>query len=70
MGHSIVRQIVEGKEMYLVWSSIVDAPITYGCTMKQLKKFWKEEYGRTGLQELEQRMEIRGMNGEAEEFAQ
>lgn len=60
MGHKIVRQIVDGKESYLVWSSIVDAPITYGCSLKQLKKFWQEEYGRNGLRELEQRLEVQG----------
>lgn len=60
MGQSIVKQMVEGKELYLVWSSVVDAPVTYGCTLKQLKKFWKDEYGRNGLRELEQRIEMRG----------
>ena len=53
MGWRIVMHEVDGKEVYVVWSSIVDAPITYGCTMKQVKNFWKEEFGRSGLENLE-----------------
>lgn len=53
MGQKIVMHEVDGKEVYVIWSSIVDAPVTYGCTMKQIKNFWKEEYGRSGLESLE-----------------
>ena len=42
---------LEGK--YLVWSSIVDAPITYGMTLDELREYWREEYGRSGKDDLE-----------------
>lgn len=40
------------KEYYLEWSSIVDAPITYGLSLKEFKSYWKDEYGRRGMLEL------------------
>lgn len=53
MGWRIVMHEVEGKEVFIIWSSIVDAPITYGSTMKQIKNLWKQEFGRSGLENLE-----------------
>lgn len=51
-----VRHVVDGEERYLIWSSVVDAPTTYGCTLEQLKNYWREEYGRRGLEDLERRI--------------
>lgn len=45
------------KDWYLEWSTIVDAPITYGMNMAQLKKYIKEEYGNVGLEDLPKRLE-------------
>lgn len=56
MGNSIVKHCISGKDRYLVWSSIVDAPITYGITKKQLLQFWRTEYGRSGVEDLERRL--------------
>lgn len=49
MGWFIVRH----ENLYQVWSTVVDAPITGVCSLAGLKKFWKEELGRRGLEDLE-----------------
>ena len=40
------------KDYYLEWSSIVDAPTTYGLSLKEFKAYWKDEYGRNGMKGL------------------
>ena len=45
MGHCIIQL----GEYYLVWSSIVDAPITYGLTEYGLRCWLEQEWGREGL---------------------
>lgn len=53
MGNPIVK--LEGS--YLIWSTIVDAPITFGGTRKQLEARIREEHGRRGVEELVARLE-------------
>lgn len=48
---------------YLEWSSVVDAPVSWGVTLKKFKEYYKEEYGRSGLEELDQRLERVEMKG-------
>jgi hypothetical protein len=52
-GVNMGRSIIKLQEHYLVWSSIVDAPITFGLTLDELRAFIKEEYGRSGLDYLD-----------------
>lgn len=55
------RAIVKIKDKYFIWSSIVDAPITYGLTLDQLKVWHKEEYGRSvNIEERLERVEKYG----------
>ena len=49
--------IIKIKDKYFEWSTIVDAPITYGMTLRQLEKYIKAEYGNNGLEDLPQRLE-------------
>lgn len=49
----IVKHRVAGRERYLVWSTVVDAPVTYGLSLRQLRIFWRGEYGRVGLESLD-----------------
>ena len=42
--------------MYLEWSSVTDAPGTYGMTLDELREYIKEEYGNEGLRELPERL--------------
>lgn len=51
------QYIVKLGEHYLVWSSIVDAPITNGLSLVQLKRWIRTRYGTEGLNELPSRLE-------------
>lgn len=42
-----------GELFYLVWSSIVDAPITRGLTKQGLIDWIKEKYGSEGLKSVD-----------------
>jgi len=46
----------KGQAYYLEWSTIVDAPTTYGMSLEKLRKFVEEERGRYGIEELEKRL--------------
>ena len=55
------RAIVKIKDKYFVWSSIVDAPITYGMTVAELKAWHKLEYGKSvDVEQRLKRVEERG----------
>lgn len=43
MGKAIFKVDDNGKERFLVWSSIVDAPVTFACTAAQIVAFFVEE---------------------------
>lgn len=51
MGRSIVKLPYKGKDYYLLWSSIVDAPITYGVPLKELEDYLREEEGARYMRE-------------------
>jgi len=48
--------IIKIKDKYFEWSTVVDAPVTYGMTKDELYEYIKERYGREGLQELPERL--------------
>lgn len=54
MGRFVIKLEDEKRPWYLVWSTVVDAPVTYGMSLEELKEFWLKEYGRVGAQELEE----------------
>lgn len=57
MGNCIAKLVDDsGAEFYLEWSSIVDAPVTYGGTVEELREYILEEYGRRGLERLPARL--------------
>lgn len=51
------------KDYYLEWSTIVDAPVTYGMTVDEFKEYYKEYNGLNGMSELEARLERAEKNG-------
>lgn len=53
MGRCIVQ--IGGK--YLIWSEIVDAPVTYGMTISELVRSIEQEEGVQGLRDLPDRLE-------------
>lgn len=57
MGHVIMKLTHQRKRRYIIYSTVVDAPITFGMTLKQLKSWWRIEYGKAGLQSLPYQMQ-------------
>jgi hypothetical protein len=51
------RGIIKLGNHYLEWSTIVDAPITYGMTLDELRDYVKSECGEEGLRHLPERLE-------------
>lgn len=50
------RFIIKIKDRYFEWSTVVDAPITNGMTLDELRAYIKEEYGQRGLESLPERL--------------
>jgi hypothetical protein len=50
------RFIIKIEDKYFEWSTIVDAPVTYGMTEQELRDYIKEEYGNQGLEGLPDRL--------------
>jgi hypothetical protein len=57
MSRFICKITEEDKIWYLEWSTIVDAPVTYGMSLEKFKEFYQAEYGRSSLSELATRLE-------------
>jgi len=53
VGRFIVKHTVGKHAWFLLWSSVVDAPILQACSLPALRKWWKTEYGRRGLEDLD-----------------
>lgn len=41
---------------YLDYSTVCDAPITYGMTLDEFKTYYRDEYGRAGAKDLDDRL--------------
>lgn len=53
-----ICKVAEGDQVwYLEWSTVVDAPVTFGMSLEDFKAYYKDEYGRSSLDELEKRLE-------------
>jgi hypothetical protein len=44
-------------DYYLEWSTIVDAPVTYGVSLDEFKEYYKTQYGSHGFKDLDERLE-------------
>lgn len=51
------RYILKIKDHYLEWSTVVDAPVTFGMLLPEFKEYYRDEYGRDGYRELKHRLE-------------
>lgn len=56
MPRFIVKLKDEDKDYYMEWSTVVDAPVTFGLSLEEFKEHYKEEYGNRGLMELDERL--------------
>lgn len=45
------------KDYYMEWSTVVDAPTTYGLELDEFKEYYKNQYGESGMKDLPERME-------------
>lgn len=52
----------DGVTRYMVWSTIVDAPLTFGCSLDEIFAFWREEYGERGVEALRRSLEASGFD--------
>jgi len=56
MGKYIIKLNDGEKDYYLEYSSVVDAPTSFGMSLEEFKEFYRDEYGREGFDRLEQRL--------------
>jgi|SRR5271155_2194696 len=56
MGRTIIKT-PHPLRPYLEWSSIVDAPVTYGMNRETLRRYVKEENGNEGLRTFNERLD-------------
>ncbi len=51
MGSKIIKLVddQDGQEYYMEWSSMADAPLSYGMPLIEFREHYKEHYGTTGL---------------------
>lgn len=56
MGRFLIRLDGDEGPRYLEWSTIVDAPVTFGMTREELATHYRDEYGRAGSRDFEERM--------------
>ena len=51
------RFLIQIEDKFFEWSTVVDAPVSYGMDMEELESYTKERYGEEGLKDLPQRLE-------------
>ena len=56
MATFIVKMDGSHGPFYLEWSSVVDAPVTYGMTLDEFKDYYRHEYGERGMEKLPERL--------------
>ncbi len=52
MPRYIIKMEKDGDERYLEWSTIVDAPVTYGMTYDEFLEYYRDEYGAHAMDDL------------------
>jgi hypothetical protein len=53
----------KGRPLYFEWSTIVDAPVTYGMSLEEFKQHYRERYGSEGMRVLGDRLDRVHVNG-------
>lgn len=51
------RCLIEVAGKYLEWSTVVDAPVTYGMTEDELRDYYAREYGGEAVRRLPETLE-------------
>ncbi len=65
MGKFIIKIIdpQDNKDYFMEWSTIVDAPVTWGMSLEEFRQYTKGEYGRQGLNDLQERLDRVALKG-------
>ncbi len=63
MPHYIVKLETPKGPRYLDWSTVVDAPVTYGMTLDAFKAWYRDEHGEQGMRTLPARLARVEANG-------
>ena len=59
----MARIIVKLRDYYFEYSSVVDAPVTWGMNREAFETYYREEYGRSSLEDFQERMKRVEQNG-------
>lgn len=52
-----IIKLTRGNEArYLEWSTVVDAPVTYGMTLDDFKNYYLKRYGEEQAERLDERL--------------
>lgn len=54
---------ITGKDYYIEWSTVVDAPVTYGVSLEDFKEYYKNEYGNNGMKGFDSLIEETNKSG-------
>ena len=49
--------IVKLESYYMEWSTVVDAPTTFGMKLDEFEQYYEHENGRRGMEDLPNRLE-------------
>ena len=50
------RAIIKLHDYYFEYSTIPDAPVTFGMKREEFEEYYRSEYGNSGMEELKTRM--------------
>lgn len=56
MPRYICHRNLEGVDLFLEWSTVVDAPVTYAMTEDEFRVYHREEYGRSSDDGVDERI--------------
>lgn len=51
------RYIVKLNGYYFEYSTIIDAPVTFGMKLEDFKEYYQEKYGLDGMRILDERLD-------------
>lgn len=63
MGKVIFKVTDDGQQHFLVWSSVVDAPVTFACTADEIVELWVEEAKERATEEAQRMIEQARITG-------
>lgn len=52
----IIKLTEKGRDYFLEWSTVVDAPTTNGMQLDEFKEYYQGRYGTEGMKDLPERL--------------